>query len=75
MRSLIYRQNRLFKIDVAQLVPKARKPEIINALYAALYNEFKGASENDKYSNLTYRERMDCVNNYAQNWLVERGLK
>jgi len=74
-RTLVYRQNRLFKIDVTQLAPKAKRPEVINALYAALYDEFKGAVDNDKYSNLTYKERMDLINDYAHSWLTKRGLK
>lgn len=74
-RSLIYRQNRLFKIDVAQLPQKARRSDVVNGLYAAVYEEFKGAAYKDDYSQLTYKERMDALNQYAKDWLEKRGFK
>lgn len=72
--NIFYRQNRLFKIDTSQLSGDALKPENINALYAAVYAEFVGAVNNPKYKNLTPLQKMTKLNQFAQNWLVNKGL-
>ena len=73
-RSLIYRQNRLFKIDNTQLSVKANTSKVINALYADIYAEFVGANDSDKYKEMTYLQRINAVNDYALKWLQDRGL-
>lgn len=75
MENIIYRKNKLFCIDKSKLSPKACKDEIINALYAAVYMEFSGANYNEEYKNLNFLERLDKVNQFANKWLAERGLK
>lgn len=75
MENIIYRQNKLFCIDKNKLSQKARKDEIINALYAAIYTEFAGASKNQDYKDLTSLEKLVKINEYAHKWLNERGLK
>ena len=75
IKSLIYRQNKLFKINIELLPIEARKTKIINSLYAALYFEFRGASENDKYNKMLYTERMEALNNFARKWFTKRGYK
>lgn len=75
MTNLINHKNNLFVVDKAQLKPEARKPAIINALYAAIYSEFKGAAKHPSYRNLTASERLQAVNNFADVWLKERGLR
>jgi len=40
MEKVIIRKNKLFIIDKSKLKPEARKEEIFNALYAAVYEEF-----------------------------------
>lgn len=72
--TLIFRQNKLFKIDTTQLSPKANNSSVINNLYADIYTEFSGANENNKYSSMTYLERINAVNAYALKWLQDRGL-
>jgi len=74
MKPIINRRNRMFVIDKSQLKPEAQKNHIMNALYAAVYAEFKGASENPDYRNLTLLDRMKALNAFAENWLKERGL-
>lgn len=73
-RTLVYRQNRLFKIDTEQLPKKANNTAVINNLYADIYTEFSGANENSKYSNMTYLQRIEAVNAFALKWLEDRGL-
>lgn len=75
MANIVNHRNNLFVVDEAQLKPEARKPAIINALYAAIYSEFKGAAKHPSYRNLTALERMQAVNDFANKWLKERGLK
>jgi hypothetical protein len=72
--NLIYRQGKLFKINESLLSKQANKTDIKNALYAAIYDEFKGASENPIYMQLTPLEKMQRLNDYASNWLKDRGL-
>lgn len=74
MRTLIYRQDRMFKIDQAQLSPKAKAPSVVNALYADIYTEFLDAQYNPKYMNMSLLERMEAVNDYALNWLTNKGF-
>lgn len=74
-RTLVFRQNRLFKIDASQLPEKAKSPAVVNGLYADLYIEFSGAEKSGKYGHMTLVERMDAVNAYAQKWLEDRGFK
>jgi len=74
MKQVIYRQNKMFVIDREQLKPKARSDEICNALYAAIYTEFAGASENPDYKDLTNLEKFVKINTFANIWLQTRGL-
>lgn len=73
--AIFYRQNNQFKIDDSKLSQKAKNTQIKNALYAAVYQEFFGASENTKYKDLTLVQRINKLNEFADNWLKERGLK
>jgi hypothetical protein len=72
--NVIYRQNHKFIIDESKLKPEARRSDICNALYAALYLEFAGAHTNPDYSKLTSLEKMNKINEYANAWLKEIGL-
>lgn len=74
-KSLIYRQNRLFKIDVEQLPKKAKTSAIINSLYIAIYKEFCDAAISEKYNKLSYLQKMEAVNQFAQKWLEDKGFK
>lgn len=73
-RTLVFRQNRFFKIDTSQLSQKANTPAIINGLYADLYTEFSGAEKSGKYGGMTILQRMEAVNAYAEKWLEDRRL-
>lgn len=73
MVQVIYRKNKLFIIDQDVLKPTARKPEILNALYAELYNEFSGANYHPNYEKLTNLERFNKLNEFANTWLKARG--
>jgi len=75
MKQYIYRQNCHFIIDKDELKPVARKDTICNALYAAVYTEFSGASNNKNYSKLTNAEKLNKVNEFIEKWLKERGLE
>lgn len=74
-KPLIYRQTRYFKINIDELPTEARNTPTVNALYAFVYTEFKGANENPKYKSLTYEERMKALNDSAKEWLKKRGFK
>lgn len=74
MKKIFYRQNRLFCIDDSQLSEKAKTLEVKNALYTAVAIEFRGAVEKDEYKNLTYSQKMDKLNIFANKWLEDRGL-
>lgn len=63
----------MFVIDQDELKPAARRPDIINALYAELYTEFNGASYNPVYEKLTNLEKFNKLNEFAFNWLKARG--
>lgn len=75
MRTLIYRQDRMFKIDEAQLPVKARNVAVMNGLYADIYSEFLDANTSPKYASMSLLQRMDAVNDFALNWLTTRGFK
>jgi len=75
MKQVIIRKNRRFIINEEQLKPQANKPDICNALYAAIYREFLGASENPKYKDLTPIDRLNKLNEFALDWLKKRGLE
>jgi hypothetical protein len=73
-RTLIYRDNRFFKIDESQLPAKAKASSITNALYADIYVEFVDAQLNQKYSNMDLKQRMQAVNDFARKWLQDKGF-
>ena len=52
MNTLIYRENKLFKINKELLPEKAKTNAVINALYAAVYLEFINADKNPKYKDI-----------------------
>lgn len=72
--NLIYRKNKQFIINRSLLKPEANRTDICNALYAAIYDEFKGASSNKIYSDLTPLELINKLNQFAEKWLTDRGL-
>jgi hypothetical protein len=72
--NIINRNNHLFVIDITQLNAKGKKIQNKNALYAAIYDEFFGASENKKYKNLTNLDRFNKLNEFATEWLKEMGF-
>lgn len=75
MDQLIYRKNKMFCIDKSLLKPAARKDDICNALYAAIYTEFSGAVYNQDYKDMTLIQRLNEINTFAWKWLEQRGLK
>lgn len=75
MDQLIYRQNKMFCIDKDLLKPAARKDDVCNALYAAIYTEFSGAVYNADYKDLSNLQRLEKINEFAWKWLEQRGLK
>lgn len=75
MEKLIYRKNKLFIIDKSKLKPAAKKDEVCNALYAAIYEEFSGAVYNDDYKDMSSVDRLWKMNDFAWKWLEKRGLK
>lgn len=72
--NLIYRKSKRFVVDDSQIKEEFRTSSVINGLYAALYDEFRGASVNKKYANKTPQEKMELVNQFAYNWLKQRGF-
>jgi hypothetical protein len=74
MHQLIYRQNHQFCINKELIKPQFQTLEVINGLYAAIYDEFKGAIQNDKYSKLTPSEKIQRINEFAYAWLTQRGF-
>lgn len=74
MKTIIFRRGRMFCIDNSQLSSKANKTPIINALYASIYDEFKGAATNPSYKGLNPKQMLDKVNEFANEWLQSRGL-
>ena len=69
---LIYRQGNMFKIDESKLSSAAKNTATKNALYAAVYDEFKGANENPLYKSLSPIEKMNELNQFAENWLKDK---
>ena len=64
----------MFCIDTSQLSANANKTPVINALYASIYDEFKGAATNPIYKGSNPKQMLDKVNEFAYNWLKTRGL-
>lgn len=73
--SLVYREDKLFKLDESLLPKSAQNVSTINSLYADIYIEFRGASENKKYKSMNLLDRLDAVNQFAINWLNSKGYK
>ena len=63
----------MFVVDKSQL-KTTKVEETCNALYAAIYTEFMGAVENPTYKDKNNSEKLELINNYANNWLKSRGL-
>lgn len=74
-KPLVLRNNRMFVLDETQLPESAKNTPTKNALYADIYMEFRGASKNPKYKDLTIQQRMKVLNTFALNWLQVRGYK
>lgn len=72
---LIYREGRLFKINDNLLPVSARKLEVKQKLFIALFREFRGAVDNDKYKDLSIQERIAKLNEFAKEWLNSKGYK
>lgn len=72
--SILRRQGAMFVIDDKKLSPKARDIPVKNGLYAAVYEEFFGASENPKYKNLSTLQLFNKMNEFAEKWLKDRGF-
>lgn len=73
--NIILRQSKRFVVNKTILPESAKNSSTINGLYAALYDEFLGASEKEKYKNMTYQQRIQEVNTYAIMWLQKQGHK
>jgi hypothetical protein len=71
---IFYRKNHRFVIDDSKLRPEARRTDIQNSLYLSVYSEFLGAVNNVKYKDLTPAARIAKINEYAENWLRQKGL-
>lgn len=74
MSNIVVRKNRMFVIDKSQLKAKAKKDDVCNALYSAIYLEFAGASKNPRYQGMDAKSMLEAVNGFAFSWLKERGL-
>jgi len=75
MKQVIYRQNKMFIVDKDLIVaPSNKKDKICNALYAAIYTEFAGASKHPEYAKMTNFDRVKALNEFAYDWLKSRGL-
>lgn len=74
MEKVIYRKNKFFIIDKDKIKPHGRRDDVYNALYAAIYVEFQGASDNPNYKDLTNLDKLEQVNTFAYNWLKQRGF-
>jgi len=72
---LIYRQGRMFRINDDMLPQTARKMDVKNRLFVALFREFQGASVNDKYKSLSIQDRIAKLNDFAKEWLTLQGYK
>jgi hypothetical protein len=71
---LIYRNGKLFSVNLEYIKPESRTTATVNGLYAAIYDEFKGAVEKDKYKSLTAQQKMENLNSFAEKWLKDRGF-
>lgn len=74
MKQYFNRYNHKFVLDSEQLKPEARSVEITNGLYSAVYEEFSGAVYNRKYKDMSVQQKLNCMNEFADNWLKARGL-
>lgn len=74
MEKIIYRRDNKFHIDKSKLKAHAKRDEIYNALYAEIYLEFSGAVNNPVYKDLTPLARIEKLNEFAYNWLKNRGF-
>jgi len=74
MKTIIVRKNKMFVINKSELSVEAKKDSNCNALYADIYTEFKGASQNPTYKGKTPKEMLDEVNKFANDWLQTKGL-
>ena len=75
MKNFFSRKSGMFVLDISKLSPKANKTRLINSLYGAVYEEFRGAVNNPKYKHLTSLQKLNAVNEFAENWLKQRGLE
>jgi hypothetical protein len=76
MQNLVMRQNKRFIINknYVKKVSGSSIDEVCTALYAEMYLEFRGANTNREYSKLTNIERLEAINNFAKDWLKQRGF-
>lgn len=74
-RPLVYRQDRMFKINKDKLPSKYQTMEVTQKLYIAIFREFQGASVNEKYKNMSYQQRIEQLNVFAVDWLDKQGYK
>jgi hypothetical protein len=65
----------MFRINDNLLPQTARKMDVKNRLFIALFREFQGASENDKYKSLSIQDRIAKLNDFAKEWLITQGYK
>lgn len=72
---IVYRKNKLFCINRDALPKSAQREDVIQALYAVISVEFRGAEENDKYRGLSFDSKMKLLNEFVKNWLTIRGYK
>ena len=70
---LVSRKNHRFIIDKSLIKAPGRVDEVCTALYAEIYLEFRGASNNPRYCDLNYIDRLQALNSFAEKWLKERG--
>jgi hypothetical protein len=71
---IVYRKNSTFCIDETKIKEQFRTSSVINGLYAAIYEEFMGAIHNHKYSSLSSLEKFKKLNEFAYEWLNQRGF-
>lgn len=75
MKQFFSRKDGMFVLDVSKLKPEANKTNIINSLYGAVYEEFRGAVNNPKYKKLTNIQKLTALNEFAETWLKIKGLE
>jgi hypothetical protein len=71
---ILNKDGAYFKLNKTLLKKFKKRPDIINGLYVAVYEEFKGAIEQPHYSKLTVKQRFEKLNEFAFNWLNKRGF-